>query len=59
VAWIFFSFLPVLAFPLITYMADRYPVCALLGFCWILAAGILWLAAACARTADVSRRPSC
>ena len=44
VAWIFFLLLPVLAFPLITYMADRYLYAPSLGFCWILAAGILWLA---------------
>jgi protein O-mannosyl-transferase len=44
VAWIFFLLLPVLAFPLITYMADRYLYAPSLGFCWILAAGILWVA---------------
>ena len=44
VAWIFVLLLPAIAFPLVTYMADRYLYAPSLGFCWILAAGILWLA---------------
>jgi hypothetical protein len=44
VAWIFILLLPAIAFPLVTYMADRYLYAPSLGFCWILAAGILWLA---------------
>ena len=43
-AWIFILLLPALAFPLVTYMADRYLYAPSLGFCWILAAGILALA---------------
>jgi len=43
-AWLFVLLIPVLAFPLMTYMADRYLYAPSLGFCWILAAGILWLA---------------
>ena len=43
-AWLFALLIPVLAFPLMTYMADRYLYAPSLGFCWILAAGILWLA---------------
>jgi hypothetical protein len=44
VAWIFVLLLPAIAFPLVTYMADRYLYAPSLGFCWILASGILWLA---------------
>jgi hypothetical protein len=43
-AWIFTLLLPVIAFPLVTYMADRYLYAPSLGFCWILAGGILFLA---------------
>ena len=43
VAWIFALLLPVLVFPLITYMADRYLYAPSLGFCWIVGAGILAL----------------
>ena len=43
-AWIFVLLLPAIAFPLVTYMADRYLYAPSLGFCWILAAGILSLA---------------
>jgi hypothetical protein len=43
-AWIFILLLPVIAFPLVTYMADRYLYAPSLGFCWVLAAGILALA---------------
>jgi tetratricopeptide (TPR) repeat protein len=43
-AWLFILLIPALAFPLMTYMADRYLYAPSLGFCWILAAGILWLA---------------
>jgi len=39
-AWIFIALLPALAFPLVTYMADRYLYLPSLGFCWILATGI-------------------
>ena len=44
VAWTSILLLPALAFPLITYMADRYLYAPSLGFLWILAAVILWLA---------------
>ena len=44
VAWIFVLLLPAIAFPLVTYMADRYLYAPSLGFCWILAGGILFLA---------------
>ncbi len=43
-AWMFVLILPALLFPLITYMADRYLYAPSLGFCWIVAAGILALA---------------
>jgi hypothetical protein len=43
-AWMFVLVLPALLFPLITYMADRYLYAPSLGFCWIVAAGILALA---------------
>lgn len=41
--WIFAMLLPVLVFPLVTYMADRYLYAPSLGFCWILGAGIVEL----------------
>jgi protein O-mannosyl-transferase len=44
VAWIFIFLIPPLAFPLVTYMADRYLYAPSLGFCWIVAAGISALA---------------
>jgi protein O-mannosyl-transferase len=43
-AWTFALLIPALAFPLITYMADRYLYAPSLGFCWILAAGLVWIA---------------
>ncbi|HKO22000.1 MAG TPA: hypothetical protein VJX91_05045 [Candidatus Eisenbacteria bacterium] len=43
-AWIVALLIPALAFPLITYMADRYLYAPSLGFCWILAAGLVWIA---------------
>jgi hypothetical protein len=43
-AWIFVLLIPALAFPLITYMADRYLYAPSLGFCWILAAGLVAVA---------------
>jgi hypothetical protein len=43
VAWIFVLLFPAIAFPLVTYMADRYLYAPSLGFCWIIAAGILFL----------------
>ena len=43
VGWIFAMLLPVLVFPLVTYMADRYLYAPSLGFCWILGAGIVEL----------------
>ncbi len=39
--WIFVMLLPALFFPVLTYIADRYLYLPSLGFCWILAAGIL------------------
>jgi protein O-mannosyl-transferase len=45
VSWIAITLLPALLFPLVTYMADRYLYLPSLGFCWIVAAGILALAA--------------
>ena len=35
--WIFFTLVPALAFPLVTYKADRYLYLPSIGFCWILA----------------------
>ena len=40
-AWIFVLLIPALAFPLITYMADRYLYAPSLGLCWILGAGVV------------------
>ena len=42
-AWIFVALLPALAFPLVTYMADRYLYAPSLGFCWLVASGIVGL----------------
>jgi tetratricopeptide (TPR) repeat protein len=39
--WILGLLAPVLAFPLVTYMADRYLYDASLGFCWLVSLG-LW-----------------
>ena len=38
--WLLALLAPVLLFPLLTYMADRYLYAPSLGFCWLLAAGI-------------------
>ncbi|HEX7078823.1 MAG TPA: hypothetical protein VF363_10395 [Candidatus Eisenbacteria bacterium] len=43
VGWIFVMLLPALLFPLVTYMAERYLYAPSLGFCWVLAAGIVAL----------------
>ena len=43
-AWILALLIPALAFPLITYMADRYLYAPSLGFCWILGAGLVAIA---------------
>jgi hypothetical protein len=43
IAWIFIALLPALAFPLVTYMADRYLYAPSLGFCWLVAAAIVSL----------------
>ena len=43
IAWTFVALLPALAFPLVTYMADRYLYAPSLGFCWLVAAGIVTL----------------
>jgi len=40
-AWIFITLIPALAFPLVTYMADRYLYLPSLGFCWVLAVTIV------------------
>lgn len=39
--WVFVLVVPALAFPLVTYMADRYLYAPSLGFCWLVAAGIV------------------
>lgn len=41
--WILAMLLPVLVFPLVTYMAERYLYAPSIGFCWILGAGIVAL----------------
>jgi hypothetical protein len=41
--WILALLLPVLVFPLVTYMAERYLYAPSLGFCWLLGAGIVEL----------------
>lgn len=43
--WIFVMLLPAIFFPVPTYLADRYLYLAALGFCWLLAAGLLALSA--------------
>lgn len=43
-AWIFVLLIPALAFPLVTYMADRYLYAPSLGFCWILGAVLIAIA---------------
>jgi protein O-mannosyl-transferase len=42
-AWLMVGLLAPLAFPLVTYMADRYLYLPSLGFCWILGAAIAQL----------------
>jgi tetratricopeptide (TPR) repeat protein len=39
--WVLALLLPAILFPLVTYMADRYLYGPSLGFCWLLAAGIV------------------
>ncbi len=41
--WILITLLPALAFPLVTYMADRYLYLPSIGFCWLLAAAVMAL----------------
>jgi tetratricopeptide (TPR) repeat protein len=43
--WIFVMLLPAIFFPVPTYLADRYLYLASLGFCWLLAAALLWAGA--------------
>ena len=43
--WTFVMLLPALFFPVLTYIADRYLYLPSLGFCWILAAGVLGVSA--------------
>jgi len=42
--WFFVLIVPAIAFPLVTYMADRYLYAPSLGFCWAVAAGVVTLA---------------
>jgi len=44
VSWIFIALIPALGFPIVTYMADRYLYLPSVGFCWVVAYGIAWLA---------------
>jgi len=48
-AWLVIGLLAPLVFPLVTYMADRYLYAPSLGFCWLLASGIVALAFAPSR----------
>ena len=41
-SWTFIALLPAILFPLMTYMADRYLYAPSLGFCWALAAVVVW-----------------
>jgi hypothetical protein len=41
--WVLALLTPAILFPLVTYMADRYLYGPSLGFCWLLAAGIVAL----------------
>jgi len=43
VGWMITMLAPAILFPLVTYMADRYLYAPSLGFCWLLAAGIVGL----------------
>ena len=47
IGWIYLNLLPALAFPLVTYMADRYLYIPSMGFCMLLAAGVCAVAARC------------
>jgi tetratricopeptide (TPR) repeat protein len=42
--WMLALLAPAIFFPVLTYMADRYLYAASLGFCWLLAVGILQIA---------------
>lgn len=42
--WIFLMLIPALAFPLVTFMADRYLYAPSIGACWMVAAGIVAIA---------------
>ena len=42
-SWIFIMLIPALGFPLVTYMAERYLYLPSVGFCWMLAYGIVRL----------------
>ena len=42
-AWLFIMLLPALLFPVVTYVAERYLYTPSLGFCWLMAAGIVAL----------------
>ena len=43
IGWILITLLPALAFPLVTYMADRYLYLPSVGFCWLLSETIVAL----------------
>lgn len=42
--WLVAGLIPPIAFPVISFIADRYLYAPSLGFCWLLALGIAWLA---------------
>ena len=42
--WIFLMLIPALAFPLVTFMADRYLYAPSIGACWMVAAGLVAIA---------------
>ncbi len=56
VAWIFLTLIPALAFPLVTYMADRYLYAPSLGLCWALAVALVGVASPHQAGAADSRR---
>jgi len=43
-SWIFIALIPALGFPLVTYMAERYLYLPSVGFCWMFAHAVVWLA---------------
>jgi hypothetical protein len=56
--WVLALLAPAIVFPVLTYMADRYLYAPSLGFCWLLAAGILRIRAAAGSAAARAWAPA-